>query len=180
MKKLIPIITVLVFTLCSCQDNKSKTLLAEQRAQAEIGENNITLVKKLLQEGDNKNVDFLDKICSPDYEYYFPSNNEPLNKDQHKEFWKAVNQAFPDLKHKIHEIYAVDNLVVARLTVGGTHSGDFLGLAPTAKAVEIGQIFICRFENSKLEEFREEADLLGLYQQLGMELQLKQEVAPAK
>jgi steroid delta-isomerase-like uncharacterized protein len=174
MKKLILSTAFLVFALFSCQDDKSKTLLAEQEAQAEIAENNIALVKKLLQEGDDHNVDFLDEICSPEYEYYFPSNSEPLNKEQHKEFWKAVNQAFPDLKHKIREIYAVDNMVVARATVSGTHSGDFLGLPPTAKSVEIGQIFICRFEDSKIVEFREEADLLGLYQQLGMELKVKE------
>ncbi|MCX2718022.1 ester cyclase [Lentiprolixibacter aurantiacus] len=174
MKKILSILTILVFTLLSCQDNKSKEIPAEQKAQAEIAENNIALVKKLLQEGDNNNVDFLDEICSPEYAYYFPSNGEALSKDQHKEFWKAVNTAFPDLKHNIQDINAVDNMVIVRATVSGTHSGDFTGLPPTGNTVEIGQIFICRFENSKLVELREEADLLGLYQKLGMELRVKE------
>ena len=174
MKKLLSILAVFIFVLCSCQDNKSKELLAEQKAQAEIGANNIALVKKLLQEGDNKNEDILDEICDPEYKYYFPSTNEPLNREQHKQFWKAVNQAFPDLSHTIKEIYAVDDIVVVRSTVGGTHLNEFAGIAPTGKTVEIGQIFTCRFENNKLVEFREEADLLGLYQQLGMELAMKE------
>lgn len=174
MKKLFPVLTVIIFIFFGCKNNKAETILKEQEARSEIEESNMDLVKKLLMEGDNKNVAFLDEICAPDYKYYFPSNNTPLNLKEHKQFWKSVNQAFPDLTHEIKEIYAMDEIVVVRSIVRGIHVEAFAGIMPTNKTVEISQIFICRIENNRLVEFREEADVLGLYQQLGMELKGKE------
>ena len=160
--------------LLSCQDKKQETNFGNLEAKIETEQNNIATVKKLLIEGDNKNTSYLDEICDPDYKYYFPSSNNPLSPEEHKQFWNAVNLSFPDLTHNVQEIFAVDDKVVARVNVSGTHQGDSAGLSPTGKFVEISQIFICHFRDGKLIALREEANMLGLYQQLGMELQLKQ------
>ena len=158
----------------SCQDNKLQNVLEDLEVKMEVEKNNIALIKRLLIEGDNKNPSYLDEICDPNYKYYLPSNNIPLNQEEHKQFWETVNIAFPDLSHTVQDIFAVDDKVVARLIVSGTHQDKFANISPTGKYVETSQIFICRFKNGKLIEFREEVDMLGLYQQLGMELKLKQ------
>ena len=167
MRKSLIILPLFFNLLFGCQNRKSTS-----QSEKDIGSQNIALVKKLLKEGDNKNVDFLETICVSDYRYYFPSNAEPLNLEEHKKLWKGFNEAFPDLKHTIEDIYAMENLVVARLTVRGSLMKEFAGILPKGQKVEVGQIVILRIINSKLTEFWEEADLLGFYKQLGMEPQM--------
>ncbi|UCD61582.1 MAG: ester cyclase [Flavobacteriaceae bacterium] len=169
MKISLLILSLFVILLTGCQDTKSNL---ESREKLR-GNQNIVLVKKMLTEGDNNNVDFLNELCAPDYKYYFPSNANPLTVEEHKEIWTGFNQAFPDLTHTIKDIYAVDDIVVARLTVSGTHKGELGGIPATGQTVEVGQLLMLRFNDSKLIELREEADLLGFYTQLGMELQMK-------
>jgi predicted ester cyclase len=45
--------------------------------------------------------------------------------------------------------------------------GDFQGIAPTGRRILFGQIAIYRMVDGKIAEVWEEADLLGLLQQLG-------------
>ena len=54
-----------------------------------------------------------------------------------------------------------------RTTNRATHSGDFQGIAPTRRRISFGQIAIYRMAGGKISEVWEEADLLGLMQQLG-------------
>lgn len=171
------IICFLAMALCftvSCQNQAGKAELEEMKAQAEVEEQNKALVQRILAEGDKKNLGILDEVCSPDYQYRFPSNAEPIDRDQHKELWQSFNVAFPDLTHTIEEIYANGDIVVARETLRGTHEGEFSGIPPTGKKVEFSAVAIFRFSNGKFAEFWADADLLGLYQQLGMELKPKE------
>ena len=71
--------------------------------------------------------------------------------------------AFPDLNHVLEEL-----LVVLRATFQGTHSGQFQGIAPTNRRISGGQIAICRIINGKIAEIWEQADILGLMQQIGV------------
>ena len=55
-----------------------------------------------------------------------------------------------------------------------THQGEIQGIPPTGNKIEASGIMIHRVENGKVVEDREEADMLGLMQQLGMELKPKE------
>jgi predicted ester cyclase len=153
----------------------TKEELEKHKSQKELEGRNIALAKRIWAEGDNKNLEFLNEVCTPDYKYCFPSNAKPISRDEHKQLWQAFNQAFPDLTHTVEEIYAIENIVVARLTLRGTHKGDLFGILPSGKTIEMGAIEICRFSNNKLAEFWADADIIALYQQIGMELKVKEE-----
>ena len=60
--------------------------------------------------------------------------------------------------------------VATRFTVTGTQQGEWMGIPASGNKFEVGGILIVRIENGKIVEQREDADLLGLMQQLGMEL----------
>ena len=74
----------------------------------------------------------------------------------------------------VEDLIAEGDKVVVRLTVRGTHQGDFLGMPPTGKVVTYAGIAICRFAGSKVVEYRSSVDLLGLLQQLGAIPQMAQ------
>jgi predicted ester cyclase len=54
------------------------------------------------------------------------------------------------------------------MTWTGTHSGDFLGRAPSGRRVSVTSIGIDRVVDGKIVEGWGELDMLGLYQQIGV------------
>ncbi len=57
--------------------------------------------------------------------------------------------------------------VVVRYTLRGTHTGNYMGIAPAGKQVTQTGITINRFANGKAVELWGNVDDLGLLQQLG-------------
>ena len=77
--------------------------------------------------------------------------------------------AFPDVSRRIDELVAEQDKVVARLTVRGTHMGEFSGVAPTGRAVQVSAIVIYRVVAARIAESWVEADFMGLFAQLSEE-----------
>jgi predicted ester cyclase len=174
MKKLLLILPLIFCALISCQDKQAMAELEELKAQKEIEKQNMALVQRILEEGDKTGAAILNEVCTSDYKMYFPSNAEPISLEEHIELWTAFITAFPDLTHKINEIIAEGDMVSTREVLTGTHEGEFEGLPPTGKKIELSGICIWRITEGKLVEYWTDADILGLMQQLGMELKLKE------
>ena len=64
---------------------------------------------------------------------------------------------------------ADDEHVAIAYTLTGTHKGDFNGLAPTGKAIEIRGVQIGRFEDAKIVERWGSSDEMGILEQLGVD-----------
>jgi predicted ester cyclase len=80
----------------------------------------------------------------------------------------AFRTAFPDLSVSIEDLVAEDDLVVARYRLTGTQLGEFMGIAPTGRAVDIEGVDIVRCESGKAIEHWGFSDMLGLLRQLGV------------
>jgi steroid delta-isomerase-like uncharacterized protein len=50
--------------------------------------------------------------------------------------FELMRQAFPNLEAHIEDIFGAQDKVAVRLRFRGTHSGEFLGIGPTGRAVE--------------------------------------------
>jgi predicted ester cyclase len=57
---------------------------------------------------------------------------------------------------------------VARITMTGTHTGDFWGIPATGKRVEFTGIYIVRIAGGRIVEHWGEEDGVSLLQQLGV------------
>lgn len=81
-------------------------------------------------------------------------------------FWRA----FPDLCIVAEEMIAEDNAVVSRLTLTGTHLGEFQGKAPTGKHFTIGAFALHRIVDGRIarDGHDNQIDWLGLHRQLGL------------
>ena len=82
-------------------------------------------------------------------------------------FFTMMRTAFPDLKVTVDHIVQDDNNLAMADKIHGTHKGDFLGIAPTGKTVEVRGLQIGRYENGKIVERWGSSDELGLIKQLG-------------
>jgi steroid delta-isomerase-like uncharacterized protein len=74
----------------------------------------------------------------------------------------------PDWQTMIDDLIAEADKVVARITMTGTHTGDFWGIPATGNRVEFTGIYIVRIANGKIVEHWGEEDGVSLLQQLGV------------
>jgi predicted ester cyclase len=84
-----------------------------------------------------------------------------------KQTFEMFTAAFPDLRFRIDEMYADGDKVISRLTCTGTHKGEFMGVAPTGKPVEMSGIDIIKVVDGKAVERWGQFDDLGMMQQIG-------------
>ena len=177
MKKLL-IILPMALILCfmvGCQDKEAMAELEEFKAQAEVEEQNMEVVRKWLKAGDEGNIEGAMELFAPNFLWYSPSNSPaPMSKEESHEYLVMVLKAFPEWIHKIEEIIAVGDKVITRIIAYTTHEGEFQGIPATGNKVEISEIIIWRFKDGKIVEMRHEADSLGMMMQLGMELKPKE------
>ena len=79
-----------------------------------------------------------------------------------------LRTAFPDYHLAVEDEIAEGDKVVIRWTGRGTHTGEFMGIAPTGKQVTFSGISIYRLANCKVIEAWSNSDILGVMQQLGL------------
>jgi len=90
---------------------------------------------------------------------------------------KAVHQktllGMPDYYTTIEDLIAEGDKVVARVTMTGTHTGNFYGIAPTGRRVNLTSIYIVRIANGKIVEHWGEEDGVAVLKQLGFKIKLE-------
>lgn len=75
--------------------------------------------------------------------------------------------AFPDMRLPLQDVVAEGEKVLVRLRVQATHSGDFGGMAPTGRTVDIGVLDLFQIREDVIVEHWALLDNLGLLKQLG-------------
>jgi len=103
-------------------------------------------------------------------EKYFAKNNSPVGSEEFKQSLNAQFKAFPDLQVKIEHIVAENDLVVVFLNFTGTHKGEFHGMLPTNRKINIRSADLYRIENEKIVKHWDVVDQLNLLQQTGTTL----------
>ena len=127
--------------------------------------------RRLMEEafGQGK-VEVVDEVLDPNFVCHDPNSEagEVRGADTFKEEIGWFRNAFPDLTYTVEDQIAEDDKVVTRWTARGTHQGEFFGVAPTGKRLQMSGIQIDRFEEGgKMVEEWPECDLLGAMRQMG-------------
>ncbi|MCI0549353.1 MAG: ester cyclase [Anaerolineae bacterium] len=90
---------------------------------------------------------------------------------------KAVHQktllGMPDYYTTIEDLIAEGDKVVARVRMTGTHTGNFYGIAPTGRQVNLTSIYIVRIAEGKIVEHWGEEDGVAVLKQLGFKIKLE-------
>lgn len=128
-----------------------------------------SIPERLFNRGD---LTIIDEVFSDDYvEHANIGPDIPPTRDAVRQFVPMLRAAFPDLHYEVEDVVAEGDKVVGRMTVTGTHQGDFAtpgGAIPaTGRQVRWSEIHIGRFANGKLVEHWVQQDVMGLMQQLG-------------
>lgn len=135
-------------------------------AKPASAEKNKALMRHFIEEVWNRgHLDFADEIFHP--QATSPSAPQlPVGPAGVRVIATLFRSAFPDFYMTIEDLIAENDLVVGRFTQGGTHRGEFMGIAPTNRQVQFTEIGILRVAGDQVIESWYETDMLGLLQQL--------------
>jgi steroid delta-isomerase-like uncharacterized protein len=86
-----------------------------------------------------------------------------------KRLFTMFRAGFPDMRWTAEDVLPSGDKVVARVRVTGTHQGEFMGIPPTGKSIDVQLIDIIRFGDDGLgHEHWGVFDQMKMMQQLGV------------
>lgn len=134
-------------------------------------EKNKSLIRRFYEEVANKgNMAVVDELIADEYVVHgVPARAEaPPGPEGDKQIFTMYRTAFPDLRFTFEDQIAEGDKVVTRLTIRGTHQGEFMGIAPTNRPITVTGVSIVRIAGGKLVEGWVNIDMLGMMRQLGV------------
>ena len=160
MKKIILVLVSLAFIMnTSCQDKKTTS---------EIEEQNKELVRNYFIElGKTKSEDlsvFVNKYVSSDFVLHLP-REEVRGPEGLEEHYAGSKKNFTDAVQSIDDIVAEGDKVAFR--------GVFMAVQANENKISVTFAGFWKIQEGKIVEWWSEYDALGMMQQLGMELQMK-------
>ena len=133
-------------------------------------ESNVELVRTTLDLLNANDLDACVARMAPDFVMHLAESPEPL---PGPEGWRQgammLRQAFPDFHIDLDDIVADEDRVAVRLTLQGTHTGEFLGFAPTGRQVKYVSHEFYRIADGVFAEEWMCSDTATLFQQLAAE-----------
>jgi len=136
-------------------------------------EQNKALVQRwfsdVVSKGDMSSLDAICAVCAPSFEMVQGVvEPAPQGIDGVKGLINSLRMAFPDLHATVDEQVAEGDKVVSRVTMTGTHHGEFMGIPPTGKSFSIPGVSIWKVQDGMLISEWVNWDSMGMMQQLGL------------
>jgi steroid delta-isomerase-like uncharacterized protein len=132
-------------------------------------EGNKVVVQRFAEEVLQKhNLSVIDDIISEEYVWHGPDGQEVKGPEGFKQLATISLTGFSDGRFTIDAMVAEGDIVAVRYTRTGTHDGEYHGIPPTGKQINIPVAYFYRIADGKIIEARGYSDSLMLLQQLGV------------
>ena len=95
-------------------------------------------------------------------------DGEARGPDGVESFMREIYTAFPDFEVEIIDMLVSEGTAMAESKFSMTHEGEFDGIPPTEREVEIQSMAKCKVSDSELQELREYVNVQEIYEQLGV------------
>lgn len=129
---------------------------------------NERLARRIPEEVATKGrLDLIDELCAEDVVDHTPFG-ETSGRDEFSGTIETMRGAFSDFTARVDDCLVDGDTVAMRVTLSGTHTGEFMGIEPTNRAFEIDNMVFTRIEDGKIVERWVQPDTLGMLQQLGV------------
>ena len=130
--------------------------------------NHAATMRRLYDLINARDIDGFGALLADDFVEHEELPGLAPTKDGVTAFFRMYIAAFPDLRMVPEDVIASGDKVVARVRATGTHKGEFTGLAPTGRRVDVQLIDIIRFgDDGRAREHWGIFDQLAMMQQLG-------------
>jgi steroid delta-isomerase-like uncharacterized protein len=135
-----------------------------------MSEQNKALARRFYEEVFNqKKLGTIDELCAPDFVDHSAMPGQGPGAEGIKQSFAEMVAGFPDLRVTVHDMIAEGDMLVARFTLEGTHSGTLMGAAPTGKRVTWRGMDMVRIKNGRAVEAWHEGNDAEVFLQLGVQ-----------
>jgi steroid delta-isomerase-like uncharacterized protein len=132
-------------------------------------EENKAIIREFVEEFQGRrNLGAIYDYMSPDFVNHTAAEGAPNSREGVEAFFTAFYNAFPDFHATIIGQYSEGDKVATYKVFHGTHQGDFFGIPPTGKSMEMKVHDILQLRDGKIVGHWGYYDQLGLMQQLGV------------
>ena len=120
----------------------------------------------LINAGD---IDGFGDLLADDFVEHEDTPGLEPTKEGVKTFFRMYKAAFPDLRFDPQDVLVSGDKVVTRARATGTHQGEFMGIPPTGRRMDVELVDIVRFGDDGLgHEHWGVFDAMKMMQQLGV------------
>ena len=123
---------------------------------------NKVLIHKWINAWIASNLEVLDELFAQEYTV----NGTMIGVEGVKQVVQFLHTALSNISAEVHEIVAADDKVVIRWTVRGGHTGQFIGIPPTGKELELSGINIYQISDNKIIANHEQTNISEVIQKL--------------
>jgi len=127
-------------------------------------EENKALVRHVVDLWNRREMDAFFDLLAPEYVEHLPDGD--ISFKQLKQYATKFFTAFPDISITIKEMLAEGDKVAILVNWRATHKGEYIGISPTDKKIDITVANIIKIAGEKLVEFWNVTDM-RLLQQIG-------------
>src|SRR5215212_1055431 len=146
---------------------KRKRGVGKEKTNVSTAEENKAIFRRYAEEvGNQRNFEIVDQIFERYIAHQPDGSTLVRGPEDVKRFQGEYHSAFSDFRISIEDQIVEGDKVVSHYTIRGTHQGDFRGMAPTGKQIEIKAVTTFRFSpEGKVVETWDSYDQLSLMRQ---------------
>jgi steroid delta-isomerase-like uncharacterized protein len=136
-------------------------------SRAESAQANVALVRESVEAFNTGDMAKLLAVAAPDIVIHYAEMPEPLRgRETWQQGYELVRRAFPDLRIRVDDLVAAGDKVALRLTLSGTHQGEFQGIPATGRTISYVSHEFYRVADGVFAEEWICSDMASLFRQL--------------
>ena len=129
---------------------------------------NKRLVRRFIEEVINTgNVENIEAFVSEDYTEVYNNAVYPVGIEGAKNHITGVRRTYPDLTLRVERQIAESDWVATQITARGTHEGEWMGIAPTGKALQYSGVNLDRVVDGRIVEHGGAANMMEPLLEIG-------------
>jgi steroid delta-isomerase-like uncharacterized protein len=125
-----------------------------------------TVVRRYFEAINDGDDAALEALLADEYVQHLPGTT--AGRETVKQHLAMFRSGFPDIRCRVEALLSEGDNVVARTVTEGTHTGEFMGHAPTGRCFRAGGLDVFRVTEGRLVEHWGLFDTLGMLLQLGL------------
>lgn len=130
-------------------------------------ETNKQAIRRLYDETNAGNLDFMDQVLAPDFTSYGGAGFQDLHgPEEFKDLTRTFLKSLPDLWFQVDELIGEGDDILVSGTLSGTHKGEWYGIAPSGKKITWTGCAIFRFRGDQIIARWQEFDALAIMAQM--------------
>lgn len=110
----------------------------------------------------------LEERFDSDFVDHDPADGQPAGGGGLAWYWEQFGTSFSDIERNVLETIVTPTKLITIMDLSGTHTGEFLGHAPTGRRFTVRNVQVVGFRDGKVVDRWGSTDELGILTQLGL------------